>query len=756
MDCRNQHRFVHGVVCDPLESRRLLAAGDPDVSFSNDGFAFLSFPGAPFQIKDTALQSDGKIILAGTKGSNIAVARLKVDGTLDTSFGTNGLFESNRRKDITSVAVHTDPANLNKIVLGFGLASETSGVNDLDLHVGRLTANGSGFDTGFGLNGIAVVGDRYYRSAILDVAVQRDGKVIGAGSAQEGLLDNEDFAIVRYNADGTTDNTFGGGDAVSIFGFGQNEAATGVFIDYNGDPTTNTRYGTIVAAGLYAEDEDVSERFAIARMLPNGLADNSFAGDGLLISPEVSGAGGEIAEDVVVQPGGRIVVAGTASTSDQALKNFLIAGYTPAGALDPAFGLAGDGITELSFGTLDEAKSIALGFHTTVGNLVVSGGSDGFFTAIALTPGGQLDTRFSGDGILKFPLAGSATGLFATGPLYSPARRLIVAGGDSIARVMDVGSVITAGTLQPNMYEQNQQPTSFVVARTVALPFPETIILSKSGTVTTLGSNRDVNGTNITFGDGLTTLTQVVIPAGATFVSVTLTPIDDTRVEGDETLTLTAGTSTTYDAVAPNSVALVVRDNDVVGGPEVTSSEFLFETAPQRVTFRFNQDVAASVGANDFSVTGPSGGVPFGFGYDNVSNTATLSFASILPDANYSARAIAAGITNGTGQPLAADEELPFFFLAGDANRDRVVDVSDLGILATNWQQSPRTFSQADFSYDGVVDVTDLGILATNWQKTLPAPAGGSAIRGLNPVSSSAPRAGQPLREHRHDLIVDI
>jgi hypothetical protein len=43
------------------------------------------------------------------------------------------------------------------------------------------------------------------------------------------------------------------------------------------------------------------------------------------------------------------------------------------------------------------------------------------------------------------------------------------------------------------------------------------------------------------------------------------------------------------------------------------------------------------------------------------------------------------------------------------------VDVTDLGILATNWQSTGRSFSQGDFNYDGIVDVTDLGILATNW-----------------------------------------
>lgn len=63
-----------------------------------------------------------------------------------------------------------------------------------------------------------------------------------------------------------------------------------------------------------------------------------------------------------------------------------------------------------------------------------------------------------------------------------------------------------------------------------------------------------------------------------------------------------------------------------------------------------------------------------------------------------------------------------------DANHDRVVDVSDLGVLASNWQTAVPFFSFADFNYDGMVDVIDLGVLATNWQKSLPA-AGAPALR---------------------------
>ncbi len=66
---------------------------------------------------------------------------------------------------------------------------------------------------------------------------------------------------------------------------------------------------------------------------------------------------------------------------------------------------------------------------------------------------------------------------------------------------------------------------------------------------------------------------------------------------------------------------------------------------------------------------------------------------------------------------------------AGDANLNRTVDISDLGILATNWQLSPRRWNQGDFNYDDVVDISDLGMLATNWQQTLPAVPVGQAVR---------------------------
>ena len=128
---------------------------------------------------------------------------------------------------------------------------------------------------------------------------------------------------------------------------------------------------------------------------------------------------------------------------------------------------------------------------------------------------------------------------------------------------------------------------------------------------------------------------------------------------------------------------------------------------------------------------------PVNIVYDASTNTAGAALGRILPDGNYQLTIPSGIITDLAGNPLATTFTYNFFVLAGDANHDGRVDVTDLGILATNWQSSGKNFSQGDFNYDGVVDVTDLGILATNWQKSLPA---------LSPLQRTVP----------HPLVQDV
>ncbi|HEY7086575.1 MAG TPA: hypothetical protein VH518_00720 [Tepidisphaeraceae bacterium] len=113
--------------------------------------------------------------------------------------------------------------------------------------------------------------------------------------------------------------------------------------------------------------------------------------------------------------------------------------------------------------------------------------------------------------------------------------------------------------------------------------------------------------------------------------------------------------------------------------------------------------------------------------FDPVTHTAHFTFpgypGGILPDGNYHGVILASGTADAFGNPMSADASFDFFFLEGDANHDRTVDATDLGIISANWQQSARVFSQGDFNYDGIVDVNDLDILGKHWQQTLALPA---------------------------------
>ena len=143
--------------------------------------------------------------------------------------------------------------------------------------------------------------------------------------------------------------------------------------------------------------------------------------------------------------------------------------------------------------------------------------------------------------------------------------------------------------------------------------------------------------------------------------------------------------------------------------PHVLSAEFLYDTAPNTLAVTFDADMTGKFSTNSLSVlnTSVGGSVAFhpsGYSYDAGTHTATFTLSTTpLLDGNYHATLTAPGVL--VGDSYASD----FFALAGDANHDRVVDVSDLGVLATNWQSSGKTFAQGDFNYDGNVDVTTWG-----------------------------------------------
>ena len=218
---------------------------------------------------------------------------------------------------------------------------------------------------------------------------------------------------------------------------------------------------------------------------------------------------------------------------------------------------------------------------------------------------------------------------------------------------------------------------------------------------------------------------------------------------------------------APSAAALSGNIVTETGGqiefqtttPAVTSAAFVYDSgAPQRVTMSFNQDVGSNLVSSSFSVTGPSGSVPYTRSYNNITDTVTLSFSGILTDDNYTAQANAQFIKNGQGTAMSSNFSLSFFFLTADANQDRVVNSADFMALASNFNTSSNaSFSEGDFNYDGRVNALDFNILATNFGRTLSPSASVSSTvappKPLPPVEATAqnpaPLFNQPiLRSH--------
>jgi hypothetical protein len=185
--------------------------------------------------------------------------------------------------------------------------------------------------------------------------------------------------------------------------------------------------------------------------------------------------------------------------------------------------------------------------------------------------------------------------------------------------------------------------------------------------------------------------------------------------------------------------------------PTIVSAVYDPGAGARVLTYRFSQDVGASLGVGDIQVKNVSTNqtvTPGGVSYDPQTNTATFTFAS-LPDGNYTATLVAAGITDSSGNPLDGNGDgnggdsyaHSFFVLAGDINRDRKVDFNDLVVLAQNYNSTGgKTWAQGDLSGDGNVDFNDLVILAQRYNVSLAAPAAPVAApaAAASPVTASA------------------
>jgi uncharacterized delta-60 repeat protein len=245
---------------------------------------------------------------------------------------------------------------------------------------------GGTLDPKFGSGGKAILGfGATSRDVAEAVAVQpTDGKVVIAGFS-DGSGTN-DFALARLTKSGVPDTSFGtGGKVITAFSSTANDSAGGVAIQQD---------GKIVVAGT--SDATGKNTFAVARYTTSGALDPSFGSGGKVLTS--IGTGFDGAGPVVIQPDGKILVAGTSQTSSQNL-DFALLRYTTSGALDTTFGTGGKVLTSFGAPANDNAASIALKPN---GDIVVAGNhettSTADFAVARYTPAGVLDAGFGTGG----------------------------------------------------------------------------------------------------------------------------------------------------------------------------------------------------------------------------------------------------------------------------------------------------------------------------------------------------------------------
>ncbi len=354
--------------------------GDLDTSFSGDGKVMTPIGSFWEEAKSVVVQSDGKIVAAGYyesggSGYNVAVARYNTDGSLDTSFAGDGIQTTSigSSHDIgNAVAIQSD----GKIVV----AGETDTPSGADFAVLRYNTDGS-LDTSFSGDGIQTT-DFTTLDFPGSVAIQSDGKIVVAGSAGTGI-GAFDFAVARYNTDGSLDTTFSGdGKLTMAFGTTDDSASSVVIQDD----------GRIVLAGYARLSSNV---FAVARFNSDGSFDTSFSGDG----KQTTAIGtDDAAASVRIQGDGKLVVGGTARVAGN--YDFAVVRYNTDGSLDTTF--SGDGKQTTPIGTgQDNAFTMAI---QSDGRILLGGiaynGSDVDFAVARFETDGSLDTTFSGDGKL--------------------------------------------------------------------------------------------------------------------------------------------------------------------------------------------------------------------------------------------------------------------------------------------------------------------------------------------------------------------
>lgn len=381
--------------------------GDLDSAFNANTALFTADFGGQDNLNDVKIQADGKIVATGVAltpafTGELKVIRLNDDGTPDNNFGTNGIFTFSQTNEAYGIQsyIRTD----GKIVVA-GLASLVMGY--YDFLVLRLNDNGT-IDSTFGTNGYTVVSFANFDDLTQAMTVQDDGKIIVSGTITDSVNYFNNPAIIRFTEDGFLDSAFGTNGVLFIPGVDIDNELTGLKIQPDGkilasghwqnvnmgfsdydvmivrakqDGTLDSTFGingivrTSVNGGVddcFGIDQDVNGNIFVAGFttLPTtltldmillkydstGTPDPTFGTNGLVTYNDTSY---DVGNDVKCLPDGNIIVGGASGLDWLDPRPFTLWRYLPDGSLDTTFGVNGVSNIYFSQGP-NEINSIAL------------------------------------------------------------------------------------------------------------------------------------------------------------------------------------------------------------------------------------------------------------------------------------------------------------------------------------------------------------------------------------------------------------
>jgi len=394
-----------GVLAALLVPVALAAPSGPDNSFGANGLVLTDFSHGDDIARDLALQPDGKIVVAGYahngQNDDFAVARYNTDGSLDPTFGAGGVVTTTFGDyDEWAYGVALQPDG-KIVVAGTAQVSDTlPGVYDLAL--ARYHSNGA-LDTTFGGGDgqVTTDNDEGWNDFGYAVVLQST-KIVVVGSTPN--LDGPQIALARYHSDGSLDATFNGGGLTAAHD-GCEARAVALQAD-----------GRIVVAGVCIEGG--GRDFGLARFDPNGYPDTAFGVNGLVLTDIYTD---DVASAVVIQPDGQILVAGDSGYWDGGCdrpQDLALARYSSTdGSLDPTFGMSGVITTDLGLEQPGLCNGKERGYAAALqpdGQIVVGGStgvgssSPGYaddFILVRYHPDGSLDTTFGVGGAIISPVS---------------------------------------------------------------------------------------------------------------------------------------------------------------------------------------------------------------------------------------------------------------------------------------------------------------------------------------------------------------